>query len=224
MNYSQIWFKIIEIIYRDKKSIILELKKNSSIVSFDQTKKELNISIRKNYLESIVKPNVEQIKTIFEKETKKPVSIIYINNRLVEIQVIKKLDPKDTLMISETSIIEKPISYKSMEQTFNESIFVQQHEIEKKLKAKTVNLDFYNKNLSETKTLLFHKEDAEYKKYYLFSLLTLITLVLPIFFVIIAFGKQRKFNNLKRQVEELILLKYRALNYHSKHFINSFLK
>ena len=100
---------------------------------------------------------------LYERQTKKPVSLISINGSLVKIQIIKKLDPKKNIIINEFPAESRPISYQSIEQSVNEAIFVKQSEIENNLKKKTQNLDFYNNYLNDTKSLIFHKTDANYK-------------------------------------------------------------
>ncbi len=223
MNYSQIWKDILKTIYHDKQAILIEFSNNSIIGDYIPATKTLKIVVKKTYLEKLLISSDEKAKTLFEKYTKKPVINLYINNKQVEMKFVKKLTPINNV---EESIIvrNKPISYVSIEKTFNDEVFIKERDLKANLETRTQNLDFYNKNLNKHKTLIFHKSDADYKKHFIFSLIFIWTLFVPIILLPVGFNKRSNYINLERSVKDLILTKYRPTNFYAKSFVKRLIK
>jgi len=116
---------------------------------------------------------------------------------------------------------QEKILLETIEKTFEDDIFVKKQYQQDP--SHYIKLDFYNRKLGLSKSLLYIKKDKNYKEEILLGVGTLIILIgIPI--LIKGLYKKHRFNQLKKRINGLEMLKYEAANLKTKKVINILLK
>lgn len=220
MNYKLIWSDILDSIFKDKISILVQFKQFSHIEDYSSVNKKIKIFVSRKYLEDILMSKTNEIKTLFEKKTKKPIIDILINNKLIEQKFVQRLNPviEETNLNSQDS---KPISYSSIEKTFNDEVFIKENDLGSSIASKVQNLDFFNKKTNKTRTLIYYKKWECYKKQIIISLILIWTIIVPCVFLCLAINNKLNLSKINREVNDLISNNWKPVNFYSKAFVKN---
>ena len=200
-EYNKIYKEIIDRLFEHKEFIAEQILKWSNITNYDHALRSINIRIEKSFAEKLIEPFLNDIKTLFEIATQRPLDIITINNKTV-------LTDRKTLesIVSKEEDISKEEAHEivsTIEATLEEEIFqpeeVQQEDI--------VTLKFYNTEISDEKVLYYIKGDHKFKEEISLGW-TFAIIGIGIPSLVKGYRKKQRLMKLLHQIDGVLYLKY----------------
>ena len=200
-EYNKIYKEIIDRLFEGKEFIAEQIMKHSAVVSYDHALRSIDIRITKEFVEKLITPFLEDIKSLFEIGTQRPLDVLMINNEV-------KISDKKTLesVISEEEHISQEEATKlvrTIEATLEDEVFeeteVQPEDI--------VKLRFWNDEISDEKILYYVKGDHKFKEDISLGWMFSIILVgIPT--LIRGYRRKERLMRLLRQIDGVLFLKY----------------
>ena len=216
-----IWIEMVELIWKNKPSMIMELTKNSFVESYSHSEKTLKIAIKKTYLEKIIIENKEFIRVLFERKTKKSLIKILINSNTYNIHIIEPLSLKVHIpKIKSSNALFYPISHPTNEKHLNESVF-QNSDCNSDSIFK---LSFYNNEFNTLETIKLNNKDLNYNKFIYLSFLIFWTIFPFLYFLNYGIKKKSKIKNKKILVKNLLNNQYVPIDNQTQNFVNKYIK
>ncbi|BDV02453.1 MAG: hypothetical protein HPAVJP_3420 [Candidatus Hepatoplasma vulgare] len=214
------WNNIIIKIFNDKKNLQNEFLNFTKIKKYNKYTKFIEIKIEKDYLSRIIISRIDEFKLYLEKELNDTVFYIKINNRKFEF--FSSLQKDKISDVKKEDIKNIPISYKTSERIINGNFFLNE-KIKKENLNRVVDLFFYNKLFYSTKKITVNYKILHNKKNVKYSIYFCWTIFIPLVFSFKILNNKIKYSKIKKEINDLINLKYIPLNQETEKFVKLYL-
>lgn len=217
---KELWNNILVELFLDKKNLQKDFEVSSRVSNYNKLNKSIAIKVEKQYLFNVLTGKVEELKNLLEKELNDYLFTIKINDSIFDFNstsINEKISH-----VAKKDIINIPISYKTTEKLISgESKTFSK--VDEKIKNREVDLFFYNKLLYSTKTIKLNYKIINNQRDKRNLLIFSWTIIIPFYFLIKISINKIKFNKIKREIKNLLDLKYVPLNRETRRFIEFYI-
>ena len=189
LNFEMMISKTLEHVFFDS-PLIKEIKRDISVSSFSYQLKIIYIKIEHLYIKRLFCERIILFKKTFEKFFDLSLSEIFINEELIDFNLLSKMSQTNNPYVQGTTLNIDQINYRLASPTtqVSESIFIP-NDIPKEdsqtfidVKKKRVTLRFFNHKNDKVIVIPLNLNEIETRRYCWYTLLSLPTIILPVRF------------------------------------------
>ncbi len=218
-----VWSKVLDKAFIGKKMISYELKKESSIESYDKITRSIYVVVQKEYAKKLIISNAKVLKREFPMLSNLLVDYFYVNETLIDQIEIKELmgnQIDQDKIIDNKIIVDEPISQNiTQEEVLDSSFFLLKNEEKLLEKAKTIKISFYSCTLNRTKELFIKTNIYHRKNLLILSVIFFLTIIVPSFLLIEYYRRKISEKIVELQINELLLFGYEPEDEQTKNFL-----
>ena len=237
-KWKELLIDVLKVQLAQKKIILEDVIASIENVEYDVIRKRLIIISKKDYIFSIIKPFVRELKDYIEKETIKPISEISINDQLLPVHLVFKQEKKEVDVPKSSSKeiqkikmmffkdqdkeeIKQKVSSLTKEKIITEKTMEKfQNNLESG--SSTLPLLFYSEQLGNYETIILEKDILTYPNDLRIALVFCWTIIALLIWIPIGLWKRRKYKKIRRKVQKMSKNDYIPYNEEARKIVQLF--